>query len=87
MISKVKILDAYDGPVTYTSHDPNGWAIYTVPSPLTKVTDGTSAYNQYIRNMNGSNTDYAFQCGIGLTQVGAFKQHKMQLMNFLRNIN
>ena len=81
-ISKVKILDAYDGPVTYTSHDNNGWAIYTVPSPLTKVTDGTSAYNQYIRNMNGSNTDYAFQCGIGLTQVGAFKQHKMELNEY-----
>jgi hypothetical protein len=81
-ISKVKILDAYDGPVTYTSHDNNGWAIYTVPSPLTKVTDGTSAYNQYIRNMNGSNTDYAFQCGIGLTQLGAFKQHKMELNEY-----
>ena len=81
-ISKVKILDAYDGPVTYTSHDANGWAIYTVPSPLTKVTDGTSAYNQYIRNVNGWNTDYAFQCGIGLTQLGAFKQHKMELNEY-----
>ena len=81
-ISKVKILDAYDGPVTYTSHDANGWAIYTVPSPLTKITDGTSAYTQYIRNVNGWNTDYAFQCGIGLTQQGAFKQHKMELNEY-----
>jgi hypothetical protein len=81
-ISNVKILDAYDGPVTYTSHDANGWAIYTVPSLLTKITDGTSAYTQYIRNVNGWNTDYAFQCGIGLTQQGAFKQHKMQLNEY-----
>jgi hypothetical protein len=81
-ISNVKILDAYDGPVTYTSHDNNGWAIYTVPSPLTKITDGTSAFNQYIRNVNGSNTDYAFACGIGLTQQGAFKQHKMELQEY-----
>ena len=81
-ISNVKILDTYDGPVTYTSHDANGWAQYTVPSPLTKVTDGTSAYNQYIRNMNGSNTDYAFACGIGLTQQGAFKQHRMELQEY-----
>jgi hypothetical protein len=81
-ISNVKILDAYDGPVTYTSHDNNGWAIYTVPSPLTKITNGTSAYNQYIRNVNGWNTDYAFQCGIGLTQQGAFKQHRMQLNEY-----
>lgn len=81
-ISKVKILDAYDGPVTYTSHDNNGWAIYTVPSSLTKITDGTSAYTQYIRNVNGWNTDYAFQCGIGLTQQGAFKQHRMELQEY-----
>jgi hypothetical protein len=81
-ISNVKILDTYDGPVTYTSHDNNGWAIYTVPSPLTKITDGTSAFNQYIRNVNGSNTDYAFACGIGLTQQGAFKQHKMELQEY-----
>ena len=81
-ISNVKILDAYDGPVTYTSHDNNGWAIYTVPSPLTKITNGTSAYNQYIRNVNGWNTDYAFQCGIGLTQQGAFKQHRMELQEY-----
>jgi hypothetical protein len=81
-ISNVKILDAYDGPVTYTSHDNNGWAIYTVPSPLTKITDGTSVFNQYIRNVNGSNTDYAFACGIGLTQQGAFKQHKMELQEY-----
>ena len=81
-ITNVKILDAYDGPVTYSSHDANGWAIYTVPSPLTKITDGTSAYNQYIRNVNGWNTDYAFQCGVGFTQQGAFKQHKMQLNEY-----
>ena len=81
-ISNVKILDAYDGPVTYTSHDNNGWAIYTVPSPLIKITNGTSAYNQYIRNVNGWNTDYAFQCGIGLTQQGAFKQHRMELQEY-----
>jgi hypothetical protein len=81
-ITNVKILDAYDGPVTYTSHDNNGWAIYTVPSPLTKITNGTSAFNQYIRNVNGWNTDYAFQCGIGLTQQGAFKQHKMELQEY-----
>jgi hypothetical protein len=32
--------------------------------------------------MNGSNTDYAFACGIGLTQQGAFKQHKMELQEY-----
>ena len=80
-ISNVKILDAYDGPVTFMSND-GTWAQYNVPSPLTKVTDGTSAFNQYIRNVNGWNTDYAFQCGVGFTQQGAFKQHKMELQEY-----
>jgi hypothetical protein len=78
-VSNVKILDVYDGPVTYVSHDPNGWAIYTVPSPLTKVTDGTSTFNQYIRNVNGWNTDYAFACTISFAQTLAYKPHGMEL--------
>ena len=81
-ILNIKILDAYDGPVTYVSHDPNGWAIYTVPSPLTKVTDGTSTYNQYIRNVNGTNSDYAFQCSVGIGQQNSYKQHKLELQEY-----
>jgi hypothetical protein len=78
-ISNVKILDAYEGPVSYTSHDNNGWAIYTVPSPLTKITDGTSQFNTSIRNVNGWNTDYAFACNISFTTISAFKQHGIDL--------
>jgi len=78
-ITNVKILDVYEGPITYTSHDANGWAIYTVPSPLTKVTDGTSTFNSSIRNVNGWNTDYAFACSISFTTISAFKQHGIEL--------
>ena len=81
-ITNTKIFDAYDGVMTYTSHDANGWAIYTVPSPLTKISDGTSAFNSYIRNVNNWNTDYAFQSTITLTQQGAFKQHRMELQEY-----
>jgi hypothetical protein len=81
-ITNTKIFDAYDGPMTYTSHDANGWAIYTVPSPLTKITNGTSTSNSYIRNVNGWNTDYAFQSTITLTQQGMYKQHKMELNEY-----
>jgi hypothetical protein len=81
-ITNTKIFDAYDGPMTYTSHDANGWAIYTVPSPLTKITDGTSTSNSYIRNVNGWNTDYAFQSTITFTQQGMYKQHKMELNEY-----
>jgi hypothetical protein len=72
-INSVKIFDAYDGDVTYTSHDANGWAIYTVPSPLTKITDGTSVNNSSIRNVNGWNTDYAFQSTISFAQTQSYK--------------
>jgi len=81
-ITHTKIFDAYDGAMTYTSHDANGWAIYTVPSPLTKITNGTSTSNSYIRNVNGWNTDYAFQSTVTLTQQGMYKQHKMELNEY-----
>jgi hypothetical protein len=78
-VKSVKILDVYEGPVTYTSHDPNGWAIYTVPSPLTKVTNGTSTYNQYIRNVNGWNTDYAFACDVSFGSVMQYKPQSVTI--------
>lgn len=81
-ITHTKIFDVYDGAMTYTSHDANGWAIYTVPSPLIKITNGTSTSNSYIRNVNGWNTDYAFQSTITFTQQGMYKQHKMELNEY-----
>jgi hypothetical protein len=81
-ITNTKIFDAYDGPITYTSHDANGWAIYTVPSPLVKITDGTSTSNSYIRNVNGWNTDYAFQSTISISQLAEYKQHKFQFQQY-----
>ena len=79
-VNSVKILDAYDGPVTYLSHDANGWAQYTLNNPLTKVTDGTSAYNQYIRNVRGENAEYAFACSISFAPTTSFKQHGIDII-------
>lgn len=78
-VNSVKILDAYDGPVTYLSHDANGWAQYTLNDPLTKVTNGTSLYNSSIRNMNGANTEYAFSCGISFTATQSYSQQSISL--------
>ena len=78
-VSSVKILDVYDGPVTYVSHDANGWAIYTVPSPLTKVTDGTSAYNSSIRDVNNWHTDYAFACSVSFAPTTAYKTQQITI--------
>ena len=80
-ITHTKILDAYDGQVSFISND-GTWAQYNVPSPLTKVTNGSSTFNSYIRNVNGWNTDYAFQSTITITQQGAFKQHKLELQEY-----
>ena len=73
-VKRVSILDCYDGPVTFLSQDA-AWAQYSVPSPLEKVTNGTSTYNSYIRNVNGWNTDYAFQSSISFSQNQIFKPH------------
>ena len=75
-VTNVKIFDAYDGPVTFLSSDAS-WAQYTVPSPLTKITDGTSAYVANIRNVNGWNTDYAFTSNPTFGQNMMYKYHKV----------
>jgi len=54
----MNILDVYSGPVTFMSSDAT-WAFYKVASSFTKATNGTSAYNSSIRNINNQNVDYA----------------------------
>jgi len=54
----MNILDVYSGPVTFMSSDA-AWAFYKVASSFTKATNGTSAYNSSIRNINNQNVDYA----------------------------
>jgi hypothetical protein len=68
-VSQVKLLDVYDGNVTYINND-GTWANYSVPSSLIKVTDGTSTNNQYIRNGGGY---YAFACEVTFASVMAYK--------------
>ncbi len=78
-ISKVKILDVYDGPVTYQQTSAY-WAHYIVPSSLPKVTDGTSAFAANIRNANYNN--WAFTSNINFAQNGAYKQHKLEFQQY-----
>ena len=77
-VTTVKIFDAYEGPVTFLSSDA-AWAQYRVPSPLTKITDGTSAFNANIRNVNGWNTDYAFTSNPTFAQNTMNKYHKISM--------
>jgi hypothetical protein len=77
-VTTVKIFDAYEGPATFLSSDA-AWAQYRVPSPLTKITDGTSTYNANIRNVNGWNTDYAFKSNPTFGQNTMNKYHKISM--------
>jgi hypothetical protein len=69
-VNSVSILDVYSGPVTFKTND-GTWAQYTIPSTLTKVTDGSSIYNSNIRNAGYSN--YAFSCNVGFTANQIYK--------------
>lgn len=57
-IRSVQLFDVYTGPVEFVSSDA-AWAMYRLPSSLTKVTDGSSTYISSIRSMQGS--DYGLR--------------------------
>jgi hypothetical protein len=74
-VSQIKLLDVYDGNVTYISND-GTWSNYTIPSSLPKVTDGTSTNTQYIRNGNGY---YAFKCEVTFASVTAYNPQSISV--------
>jgi hypothetical protein len=76
-INSIKILDVYDGPISYISHD-GTWAQYNVPSNLVNVTNGTSTNNQYIRNSGYGG--WAFACDITFVQPLIYKQHGIEIV-------
>ncbi len=77
-VNSVSILDIYDGPVTYQSSDIY-WASYIVPSPIPKVSDGTSLFNLNIRNTGFGN--YAFRCNITFSSNQSYKQQAIKFTN------
>lgn len=68
-ITSIKILDVYDGPVTYINTNPY-WAVYSIP--ITTFTPGT-----YIRDMGAGS--YAFKCDISYSQSLIYKPHGVEL--------
>ena len=62
-VNWMNILDVYSGPVTFMSSDAS-WAFYKVASSFTKATNGSSAYNSSIRNINNQNVDYGISSTI-----------------------
>ncbi len=77
-VKNVTILDAYSGPVTYQQSSAY-WAHYTVPSNLTKVTDGSSTFNSSIRNAGYNN--WAFMSNISFSNNMVYKKQRIQFQN------
>jgi hypothetical protein len=71
-VKAVSIFDAYSGPVTYQQSS-TYWAHYIVPSTLTKITNGTSSFNSYIRNAGYDN--WAFMSNISFGVNAIYRPH------------
>ena len=76
-ITKLKLFDLWDGPVTYKSSDIY-WNEYWINTP-TQFNFTASSYSSNIRVANGF---YGVSADFGFTQLGVFKQHKMQLNEY-----
>ena len=77
-VTKLKLLDLWDGVVTFNSYDPNGWAEYYVYTP-TQFNYAGSSYSTILRSANGF---YGVRIEFTFAQIGAYKQHKMQLNEY-----
>ena len=65
-VKAITLLDVYSGPVTFMSNDA-AWAMYKVPSNFVKATNGSSAYNVSIRNINNQGTDWGVASTVSFT--------------------
>lgn len=68
-VKNIKLLDVYDGPVTYSSTNAY-WVVYSIPKQT--FTPGT-----YIRDMGAGS--YAFKCDITYTQNMVYKSQSVKM--------
>jgi hypothetical protein len=77
-VTKLKLLDLWDGPVEFKSYSSDSWAEYWINTP-TQFNYAGSSYSSNLRNGNGF---YGVSVEFAFTQIGAYKQHKMQLNEY-----
>jgi len=77
-VTKLKLLDLWDGPVEFKSYSSDSWAEYWINTP-TQFNYVGSSYSSNLRNGNGF---YGVSVEFAFTQIGAYKQHKMQLNEY-----
>ena len=74
-INSLQLFDLWNGPVTFNSHDPNGWTEVYVYTP-TQFNFSTSTFSQHIRAGNGF---YGLQAEFTFTQSQSYKPHGIEL--------
>jgi hypothetical protein len=77
-VTKLKLLDLWDGIVEFKSYNADGWAEYWI-NTQTQFNYTASSYSSNLRSGNGF---YGVSVEFGFTQIGAYKQHKMQLNEY-----
>jgi hypothetical protein len=77
-VTKLKLLDLWDGIVEFKSYTAGGWAEYWI-NTTTQFNYTGSSYSSNLRSANGF---YGVSVEFGFTQIGAYKQHKMQLNEY-----
>ncbi len=75
-ISSLQLFDLYNGPVTYSSYDPNGWTEVYVYTP-TQFNFSSSSYSANIRNGGGY---YALTAEFTFSPIQSFKQHGIDII-------
>jgi hypothetical protein len=74
-ISSLQLFDLWNGPVTYSSYDPNGWTeVYVYTSTQFNFTGSSFASN--IRAANGF---YGLQAEFTFSPIQSYKQHGIDL--------
>jgi hypothetical protein len=75
-ISNLQLFDLWNGPVTYSSYDPNGWTeVYVYTS--TQFNFSGSSYTSNIRNGGGY---HALTAEFTFTPIQSFKQHGIDII-------
>jgi hypothetical protein len=75
-ISSLQLFDLWNGPVTYSSYDPNGWTEVYIYTP-TQLNFGGSSYSANIRNGGGY---YALTAEFTFSQIQNYKQHGIEII-------
>ncbi len=75
-ISSLQLFDLWNGPVTYSSYDPNGWTEVYIYTP-TELNFAGSSYQSNIRN---GGYYYALTAEFTFSQIQSYKQHGIEII-------